>query len=180
MLNIYIYKKYTDPKTKSYSIVSEAVKDTLIQNLIRNLLQHFVDAGRVQEEEADVITNEYTRYIDEVLAKDKSKYSDFQSSPNSERDTDRIDVLLSSNKAFSKLWQVVKHEQAAVERGFTVNEQVEAENLDTSTVAAKCLICDHMCVIGGLMNVDIHNKQLHVSVPQHGRDVLLTLMIRKR
>ena len=143
-----------------------------------------VDTGRVQEEEADVITNEYTRYIDEVVAKDKSKCSDCQSSPNSERDTDRIDVLfyntMSSNKAFSKLWQVVKHEQAAVERGFTVNEQVEAENLDTSTVAAKCLICDHMHAIGGLMNVDIHNKQLHVSVPQHGRDVLLTLMIRKR
>ena len=73
--------------------------------LLRNLLQYLVDAGRVQEE-ADVITNEYTRYIDEVVAKDKSKYSDFQSNPNSAGDTDRIDVLfyntMSSNKAFSK------------------------------------------------------------------------------
>jgi len=74
--------------------------------LLRNLLQYLVDAGRVQEEEADVFTNEYTRYIDEVVAKDKSKYSDFQSNPNSAGDTDRIDVLfyntMSSNKAFSK------------------------------------------------------------------------------
>jgi len=139
--------------------------------LLRNLLQHLVDAGKVQEEEADVITNEYTRYIDEVVAKDKSKYSDFQFSLNSV--TDRIAVLfydtVSSNKAFSKLWQVVKqvlvlsHGQAAVEHGFSVNKQVKAENSDTSTVAAKRLICDHMRVIGGLMNVDIHNKQLHVS-----------------
>jgi len=60
--------------------------------LLRNLLQHLVDAGRVQKE-ADVFTNEYTRYIDEVVAKDKIKYSDFQSSPNSAGDTDRIDVL---------------------------------------------------------------------------------------
>jgi len=67
--------------------------------------------------------------------------------------------------------------QAAVERGFFVNKQVEAENLDTFTVAAKHLICDHMHVIGGLMNVDIHNKQLHVSC---STDILLTLMIRKR
>jgi len=141
--------------------------------LLRNLLQHLVDAGRVQEEEADVITNEYARCIDEVVAKDKSKYSDFQSSPNSEGDTDRIDVLfydtVSSNKAFSKLWQVVKqalvlfHGQASVERGFSVNKEVEAENLDTSTVAAKRLICNHVRAIGGLMNIDIHNKQLHVS-----------------
>jgi len=144
--------------------------------LLRNLLQHLVDAGRVQAEEADVITNEYTRYIDEVVAKNKSKYSDFQSSPNSEGDTDRIDVLfydtVSSNKAFSKLWQVVKqvlvlfHGQASVERGFSVNKEVkevEAENFDTSTVAAKRLICNHMRAIGGLMNVDIHNKQHHIS-----------------
>jgi len=57
---------------------------------------------------------------------------------------------------------VLSHGQAAVERGFSVNKQVEAENLDTSTVAAKRLICDHMRAIGGLMNVDIHNKQLYV------------------
>jgi len=80
--------------------------------LLRNL-QYLVDAGRVQEE-ADVITNEYTRYIDEVVAKDRSKYSDFQSSPNSAGDTDTIDVLFLFH------------------------------------------------------------------VPQHGRDILLTLMIRKR
>ena len=64
----------------------------------------------MQEEEADVITNGYTIYIDEVVSKDKSKYSDLQSSPNSAGDTDRIEVLfyntMSSNKAFSKLWQV--------------------------------------------------------------------------
>ena len=76
---------------------------------------------------------------------------------------------MSSNKAFSTLWQVVKqvlllsHGQAAVDRGFSVNKEVEAENLDTSTVAAKRLICDHVRAVGGLMNVDIHNKQLHVS-----------------
>ena len=46
-----------------------------------------MQAGRVQEEEADEITEEYTRYIDEVVAKDKSKYSDFQCS-NSAGDTD--------------------------------------------------------------------------------------------
>ena len=57
----------------------------------------------------------------------------------------------------------MSHGQAAVECAFSVIKQVEAENLDTSTVAAKRLICDHMCVIGGLMNFDIHNKQLHVS-----------------
>ena len=56
----------------------------------------------------------------------------------------------------------MSHGQAAVERGFCVNKQVEAENLYTSTVAAKHLIFDHMRAIGGLMNVDIH-KQLHVS-----------------
>ena len=58
---------------------------------------------------------------------------------------------------------VLSHGQAAVKCGVSVNKEVETENLDTSTVAAKRLICDHMRVIGGLMNVDIHNKQLHVS-----------------
>ena len=57
----------------------------------------------------------------------------------------------------------MSHGQAAVERGFSVNKQVEAEYLDTCTVAAKRLICDSIRAIGGLMNVDIYNKQLHVS-----------------
>lgn len=140
---------------------------------LRNLIQHLIDANRIHEQDADVIIQQYTRYVDEIVAKDKSKYADFLPSPVNDRNSERVDVLfydtMASNKAFSKLWEVVRqvlvlsHGQALVEHGFSVNKEMEVDNMSASTFVAKRLICDHIRTVGGILNVDIQNKQLQLS-----------------
>jgi len=52
------------------------------------------------------------------------------------------------------------HGQANVERGFSVNKQVEIDSLTEDTFVAKHLICDHVPSVGGLKNIDISNEAL--------------------
>ena len=81
-----------------------------------------------------------------------------------------MDVLLfntmANNPSLCKLWTCVKsllllsHGQASVERGFSVNKQVELDNLTKDSFVAKRLICDHVTSAGGLKNIDTSNKAL--------------------
>jgi len=65
-----------------------------------------------------------------------------------------------------QLWAVVKqlvflsHGQAMVERGFSVNKEVEVKNMAESTFAAKRLVCDQVQSLGRIDNIDVTNKQL--------------------
>ena len=84
----------------------------------------------------------------------------------------RVDKLLyehmAGNKQLAKVWNVVKllllmsHGQAAVERGFSVNKEVAAENLRERSFIAQGIIHDHIESFGGLANVQI-SKQLLMS-----------------
>ena len=48
------------------------------------------------------------------------------------------------------------HGQASVERGFSVNKQLEVVNLQEGTYVAQRIICDHIHSVGGLLNVVIN------------------------
>jgi len=47
-----------------------------------------------------------------------------------------------------------------VERGFSINKQVETENLSEKFVVAKRTICDYVTYVGGIKHVDVTNKKL--------------------
>jgi len=70
-------------------------------------------------------------------------------------DTLMLDTM-SRNDTYSKLWKVVKmllvlsHGQATVDRGFSMNKQVETENLYEESVVAKKNICDYVSYAGGI------------------------------
>ena len=55
---------------------------------------------------------------------------------------------------------LLSHGQASVERGFSVNKQVEIANLNEDNFVAKRLICDHVTSMGGLKNIYTSNKAL--------------------
>ena len=55
---------------------------------------------------------------------------------------------------------LLSHGQASVERGFSVNKQVEIANLNEDNFAAKRLICDRVTSMGGLKNIDTSNQAL--------------------
>jgi len=72
-----------------------------------------------------------------------------------------IHSKLSGQKSYDKLWIVVRmlliisHGQASVERGFSVNKEVEVVNMHEETYVAQRIICDHLQSIGGLQNVSV-------------------------
>jgi len=78
----------------------------------------------------------------------------------------RTDVLLyecmASNSCYSNLWSIVRillllsHGQATVEKGFSVNKEVKAQNMAEETFTAQHLVCDHVNAAGSLMNVDYY------------------------
>ena len=59
---------------------------------------------------------------------------------------------------YQKLFKVVQlllvlsHGQASVERDFSVNKELEVENLANQSLVAQRLVCDHNTV-GGILNV---------------------------
>ena len=55
---------------------------------------------------------------------------------------------------------VLSHGQATVEQGFSINKQVETENLSEESVVAKRTICDYVTYVGGIEHVDVTNKKL--------------------
>lgn len=85
---------------------------------------------------------------------------------------DRVDSLLfetmSKNKAFSKIWHVVKmllvlsHGQASMERGFSINKEIIVENQKEHSLIAQRLIVGHIRSVGDVTKVS-HKGALDVS-----------------
>jgi len=94
----------------------------------------------------------------------KSRFKDFKV------EDDRVDVLLyecvGKNKKFEKLWGVVRkvllvsHGQASVERGFSLNRQIEKDNLGEGMLVALRQIIDYFVLVGGMLKVEITKELL--------------------
>ena len=50
---------------------------------------------------------------------------------------------------------ILSHGQASVERGFSVNKELEIENLADQSLVAQRLVCDYINAVGGILNVPI-------------------------
>ena len=85
----------------------------------------------------------------------------------------RVDTFLHKKVSarYPQLWGVgvsemvliVSHGQATVERGFSVNKEVEMCNMQEGTVTAHRLIRDHVTVSGGVANVPITKELLNYA-----------------
>ena len=143
-----------------------ATKELSIRRLKR-ALSYLVDQNRVRETDCDDIIREYSQFVDDVVESNHSTFADFDPVNN------RVDTLLHGfllkKKEFGKLWLVCRqllllsHGRAAVERGFSVNRQLEVENMKDGTYVAQRRICDHVRAIGGIEKVII-DKSLILSV----------------
>lgn len=83
-----------------------------------------------------------------------------------------MDVFLHQafqSKCYSELWEFCKkfllllHGQATVERGFSINKEVETCNMQEATMVTQRLICEYVTVCGGVLKVPI-TKELLSSV----------------
>jgi len=58
---------------------------------------------------------------------------------------------------------LLSHGQATVERGFSVNRQVDDDNLHADTFCCRRLICDTVAYDCGIYAIDTSNKALLLS-----------------
>lgn len=104
-------------------------------------------AGRVKEGQCDNVRREYAMLTEEVALEYASEFQEFN--PAKHR-LDELLVPIVSSKKYSSLWPVVEqllllsHGQATVERGFSVNKEVTADNLSKKSLIARRLICDEL------------------------------------
>ena len=120
---------------------------------MKTCLKLLVQANRVNSADCDTIIAQFGNYVDEVVSSSMSEFKNFDPS------SDRLDNLLfdtmSTSTDYASLWSCVtklmllSHGQASVERGFSVNRQLETENLDDETYECQRIICDHVQSVGG-------------------------------
>lgn len=80
----------------------------------------------------------------------------------------RLDIFLHGvlGQSYNELWSFSKkllllsHGQATVERGFSINKEVETCNMQEETMVSHRLICNYVSICGGLLNVPISKELL--------------------
>lgn len=100
----------------------------------------------------------------------------------------RLDVFLHGfiSKAYPELWAfcqkllLLSHGQASVERGFSVNKEIETENMQEDTLVAHRLICDYVTIHGGVSRVPLTNELLKSVMAARSRYRLYLEEQRKR
>jgi hypothetical protein len=123
------------------------------KKMFRRVLISLNHVGQVADQDCDNITNQFDDFIDTVVPASHAKFNNFDKSK------DHLDTLLysvlSSKPEFVKLWSILSkllllsHGQATVERGFSINRQVEVENLVGDSYIALRFICDTVNSLGG-------------------------------
>lgn len=127
---------------------------------LKKTLMYLKEKKRVREQDSDDVIREYGMFTEEVVASNKSLFAEFSPVAG------RVDTLLyeqmSQNNSYKKIWELCRkllllsHGQGSVERGFSVNWQIEIENMREGTFVAKRHICDHLKAVGGIDKVIIN------------------------
>lgn len=161
-----VCKKLLNKCPLSYSLVRNisclnpnyiATNPSGCQTKFKRVLVVLKNANKVGDD-CDIIAEQYYQFVDSVPSIGKDKFLNFS------KESDRLDIFYSDllkDGKYEKLLKVVKlllvisHGQASVERGFSVNKEVESVNLSESGVVARRIICDYVTAKGGIMNVEV-------------------------
>ena len=87
---------------------------------------------------------------------DNSPIADSEAFKSLSMESNRVDTF------YFDLLLTLSHGQATVERGFSSNKEVMVENLAQHSLVAQRVICDHVCSVGGVLNVAF-SKELLLS-----------------
>ena len=115
--------------------------------MFQQTTEHLIDARWVTSE-GDTILSQYRRFVSDARKYNKDKFSSFRC------EEARLDCfyseILQAKEEFKDLWHTLQllltlsHSQAAVERGFSVNKEVLAPNMQEVSLQAIRLIHSSM------------------------------------
>ncbi|CAG5123146.1 unnamed protein product [Candidula unifasciata] len=141
---------------------------------LKRILQTLVKSRKFNATECDAVIFEFVTFIEQSAV--NGSLSAFS------RETDRLDSfyhdLLSGRNEFQNVWSVVQmllmlsHGQATVERGFSVNKEMEEYNMAERTLISRRVIVDHIRNQGGVDNIEITPKMLTSASSAHSRYML--------
>ncbi|XP_035985123.1 uncharacterized protein LOC118558689 [Fundulus heteroclitus] len=167
-----IVKKMQDKSPLKYTIVRQMAcldptnmfsDPDLCSERMKGVVQRFLHDHQLSggvSAAGDVIVQQFGNFLS-LEAKDES-FSSFQPMRT------RLDVFLHGHlhQSYPELWTfcrkllLLSHGQATVERGFSVNKEVEADNMKEDTVVAQRMICDYVSVCGGVLKVPLTKELL--------------------
>ena len=136
---------------------------------MRNVLKLLVENNRVQGGMAmcDDLMREFTDFVDVVVPMNLALFKNFDPHDSDARVDQLLSNFLANQPAYRRVWEKVikkllllSHGQASVERGFSINRQIEVENLHEESLVAQRIICDHLQAVGGILKVNISNELL--------------------
>ena len=136
---------------------------TLCRTQFRRVLVSLRNAEKVNSDSCDTILDQFNEFIDTTSPEIFKQYS---------LQNDRLDTFFHehvSPQKYDQLFSVIKmllvmsHGQAVVERGFSINKEVETVNLSEKNLVAQRVICDYVSYFGGVINVPL-TKELIASV----------------
>ena len=122
-----------------------------------------INSNKVRDENCDNVLQQDSNFLDRVPVISSDIFSSFN--PNVHR-VDEFFSTYMSGENYVALFDIVKillmlsHGQASVERGFSVNKEIEVKNLHEHSLVAQRIICDHLRAVGGVLNVPITKKLL--------------------
>ena len=120
----------------------------LLTNLLDKMLEILVGLKKVTSKMAMKAKQEYSKFLTHAAKPNTESFNEFEESKN------RLDLFLwkymDSDSNYKSVWSIVKiilvlsQGQATVERGFSENKMLLAENLDIESLSAQRLICNYM------------------------------------
>lgn len=132
------------------------VKNEAASGKFQKLLSKLLSLNRLSAQECDTAKQQFEGLLKELKSYHMNECSNFD--PRSQRLDSFFAGVLHDNDSFATLWKVVKmvlvlsHGQADVERGFSVNKDVVAFNMDADTICAYRKVYDAV----KQMQCDVH------------------------
>lgn len=108
---------------------------------LKKALTYLVNSHRVKEEDCDDILQQYSHLIDDTVQAQHSEFVKFY--PVQDSVDTFLHEYMSKDKEFRNLWRLccqlllLSHGQSSVERGFSINRQIEVENLKKDSYVAQ-------------------------------------------
>ena len=128
----------------------------------KRMLTVLVNSNKLRGENCDSVFQEYSNFLDSVPIIGSDIFSSsiemfielmiFSTHMTGDNCAALFDIV--------KILLVLSHGQASVERGFSVNKEIEVENLQEHSLVAQRIICDHLKAVGGVLSVPITKKFL--------------------
>ena len=125
----------------------------------KRVLTSLENAKKVLEGACDSLLELFRQFIMKVPSSSPSEFKDYD--PNNDRLDSFLYLHMGQKRSFQSLWKVVadllilSHGQASVERRFSVNKQLEVENLQECSFISQRLVQDHVQSVGDVLAVSI-------------------------